>query len=50
MNSAREQVQVQTQIADLEGAQLVASWRLALISGQLQVDTGQRQVPSAEQK
>jgi adhesin transport system outer membrane protein len=50
MNSAREQVQVQAQIADLEGAQLVASWRLALISGQLQVSTGHLQVPSAEQK
>jgi adhesin transport system outer membrane protein len=57
MNSAREQVQVQAQLADLEGSQLVASWRLALTTGQLQVptgqlqvDTGQPQVSSAEQK
>jgi adhesin transport system outer membrane protein len=50
MNSAREQVQVQAQLADLEGSQLVASWRLALTTGQLQVSTGQLQVPSAEQK
>jgi adhesin transport system outer membrane protein len=50
MNSAREQVQVQAQIADLEGSQLVASWRLALITGQLQISTGQLQAPTAEQK
>lgn len=30
MNSAREEVQMQVQIADLEAAYLVASWRLAL--------------------
>ena len=41
MNSAREQVQVQAQLADLEGSQLVASWRLALITGQLQLSSGQ---------
>jgi outer membrane protein, adhesin transport system len=40
MNSAREQVQVQAQLADLEGSQLVASWRLALTTGQLQAITG----------
>jgi adhesin transport system outer membrane protein len=40
MNSAREQVQVQAQVADLEGSQLVASWRLALTTGQLQAITG----------
>jgi adhesin transport system outer membrane protein len=57
MNSAREQVQVQAQLADLAGSQLVASWRLALTTGQLQVSTGQLQVgtgqpqvSSAEQK
>lgn len=37
MNAAREQVQVQVQLADLVGAQLVASWRLALTTGQLTV-------------
>lgn len=47
MNSAREQVQVQAQLADLEGTQLVASWRLALTTGEL--NTGDLQVP-AEQK
>lgn len=47
MNSAREQVQVQAQLADLEGTQLVASWRLALTIGELH--TGELQVP-AEQK
>jgi adhesin transport system outer membrane protein len=47
MNSAREQVQVQAQLADLEGTQLVASWRLALTTGELH--TGDLQVP-AEQK
>ena len=47
MNSAREQVQVQAQLADLEGTQLVASWRLALTTGELQA--GELQVP-AEQK
>lgn len=35
MNSAREQVQVQAQLADLDGSQLVASWRLAIATGQL---------------
>jgi adhesin transport system outer membrane protein len=57
MNSAREHVQMQAQIADLEGSQLVASWRLALTTGQLQLSTGQLQVsarqpqaPTAEQK
>lgn len=34
MNSAREQVQVQAQLADLDGSQLVASWRLAISTGQ----------------
>ncbi|WP_396441015.1 TolC family protein [Limnohabitans sp.] len=48
MNSAREQVQVQAQIADLEGSQLVASWRLALITGQLQISTGQLQIPTGQ--
>jgi hypothetical protein len=33
-------VQVQAQVADLEGSQLVASWRLALTTGQLQAITG----------
>ena len=47
MNSAREQVQVQVQLADLEGSQLVASWRLALTVGELR--TGELQAP-AEQK
>ena len=47
MNSAREQVQVQAQLADLEGTQLVASWRLALTTGELQA--GELQVP-ADQK
>lgn len=47
MNSAREQVQVQAQLADLDGTQLVASWRLALTTGELY--TGELQVP-AEQK
>lgn len=47
MNSAREQVQVQAQLADLEGTQLVASWRLALTTGELQA--GELQVP-AEKK
>jgi adhesin transport system outer membrane protein len=42
MNSAREQVQVQAQLADLEGAQLVASWRLALTTGELQVPAEQK--------
>ncbi len=42
MNSAREQVQVQAQLADLEGAQLVASWRLALTTGELQVSAEQK--------
>lgn len=37
MNSAREQVQVQAQLADLEGSLLVASWRLAIVSGQLHI-------------
>ena len=37
MNSAREQVQLQAQLADLEGTQLVASWRLALLSGQIRL-------------
>lgn len=32
MSSAREQVQVEAQWADLEAAQLVASWRLALMT------------------
>jgi adhesin transport system outer membrane protein len=53
MNSAREQVQVQAQLADLEGNQLVASWRLALITGQLVVPTSQVQKSEpalAEQK
>jgi adhesin transport system outer membrane protein len=53
MNSAREQVQVQAQLADLEGTQLVASWRLALITGQLVVSKGQVQKSEsflAEQK
>lgn len=50
MNSAREQVQVQAQLADLEGSQLVASWRLALTTGQLQIVAGQLQAPTAEQK
>ena len=35
MNSAREQLQVKAQLADLEGSQLVASWRLAIMSGQI---------------
>jgi adhesin transport system outer membrane protein len=34
MNSAREQVQVQAQLADLDGSQLVTSWRLAISTGQ----------------
>lgn len=42
MNSAREQVQVQAQLADIDGTQLVASWRLALTTGELQVSTGQQ--------
>lgn len=42
MNSTREQVQVQVQLADLEGAQLVASWRIALTTGELQVLTVQK--------
>jgi adhesin transport system outer membrane protein len=53
MNSAREQVQVQAQLADLEGNQLVASWRLALITGQLVVPPSQVQKSGsslAEQK
>jgi hypothetical protein len=28
MNSAREQIQMEVQIADLEAARLIASWRL----------------------
>ena len=32
MNSAREKVQMQVQIADLQAAHLVASWRLALFT------------------
>ena len=32
MNSAREQVQAQLQLVDLEASQLVASWRLALLT------------------
>jgi adhesin transport system outer membrane protein len=35
MNSARELVQIQAQQADLESAQLIASWRLAWLSGVL---------------
>jgi adhesin transport system outer membrane protein len=42
MNSAREQVQVQVQLADLEASLLVASWRLALTTGQLQVPGSQK--------
>ncbi len=34
MNSTREQVQAQAQLADLDGSQLVASWRLAITTGQ----------------
>jgi hypothetical protein len=53
MNSAREQVQAQAQLADLDGSQLVASWRLALTTGQLAVPTGQSPLSGtslAEQK
>lgn len=50
MNSAREQIQVQAQLAELDGSLLVASWRLALMTGQLQVSTGQLQFLSAEKK
>jgi adhesin transport system outer membrane protein len=35
MNSAREQVQAQLQLVDLEVLQLVASWRLALLTSGL---------------
>ena len=48
MNSAREQVQVRAQLADLEGTQLVASWRLALITGQLAKRTGQLLVSTGQ--
>lgn len=34
MNSAREQVQVKAQLIDLDGTQLVTSWRLAITTGQ----------------
>lgn len=44
MNSAREEVQLQVQIADLEAAYLVASWRLALFVDGL---AGVTQVPVA---
>ena len=47
MNSAREQVQAQAQLADLDGSQLVASWRLALTTGQLEVPTGQSPMSGA---
>lgn len=33
MNSVREEVQLRTQIADFDATQLVASWRLALVTG-----------------
>lgn len=33
MNSAREQVQPHLQLADLDASQLVASWRMALLTG-----------------
>lgn len=49
MNSAREQVQVQAQLADLEGSQIVASWRLALTTGQFTVSDTSSDV-RAEQK
>lgn len=46
MNSAREEVQMQVQIADLQAAYLVASWRLTLLIDGL-VGIAAEPVPSA---
>ncbi len=48
MNSAREQVQVQAQLADLEGSQVVASWRLAIITGQLLISSDYAKATSGQ--
>ena len=39
MNSVREEVQLRAQIADFDAAQLIASWRLALLTGLLTTPT-----------
>lgn len=39
MNSVREEVQLRAQIADFDAAQLIASWRLALLTGLLATPT-----------